>query len=142
MTSVIVPELGEIPEAEISDPRGLMRANCANVSTYVPGRTIPFYKDRELLLRAVQAHAEQDGLRNISYIYDNTDLGIRASARGTKQIEDRWVTYETVWLVSPSSVMSLTTGYFSESYPTREISSFLDSVARAGRHTHQEFDPR
>jgi hypothetical protein len=127
-TSVVVPEVGEIPEAEISDPRGLMRANCITVSTDVPNRTIPFYQDRELLLRAVQAHAEQNGLSNASYFHDNVDLGARAGARGTKKIEGRWATYETIWLVSPRSVMTLMTGHLSESYPTREISGFIESV--------------
>lgn len=66
----------------------------------------------------------------MSYIHDKIDLGVRASARGTKQLDGRWVTYETVWFVSYRSVMALTAGHFSESYPTQELSRFLDSVTR------------
>ena len=45
ITSVIVPGFGEVPEAEISDGRGLMRANCISVSTDGPVRTISYYQD-------------------------------------------------------------------------------------------------
>jgi hypothetical protein len=65
ITSVIVPDFGEIPEAEISDPRGLMRANCIGASDLVPNQRIAFYDDREILLRAVRAHAEQNGLSSL-----------------------------------------------------------------------------
>ena len=94
---------------------------------------MPYYEDRQLLLETVRAYAEQHGLSNVSIFYDNIDLGVRARARGTKQLDDRWVTYETVWFVSPRSVMGLTAGHFSESYPTLEISGFLDSVTRTDR---------
>jgi hypothetical protein len=135
MTSVIVPGFGEVPEAEISDRGGLMRANCVSVSTYGSAHTIPYYEDRQLLLETMRAYAEQNGLGNVSYFYDSIELGVRARARGTKQLDGQWVTYETVWFVSPRSVMGLTAGHFSESYPTQEISGFLDSVTRTDRST-------
>jgi hypothetical protein len=133
MTSVVVAGFGEVPEAEISDRGGLMRAKCISVSTYGPAQTIPYYQDRQLLLETARAYAEQNGLSNVSYSYDSIDLGVRARTRGTKQLDGRWVTYETVWFVSPRSVMGLTAGHVSESYPTREISAFLDSVTRTDR---------
>jgi hypothetical protein len=74
MTSVIVPGFGEVPEAEISDDRGLMRANCISVANHGSAQTIPYYQDRQLLLRTIQAHAEQNGLSTVSYLYDKIDL--------------------------------------------------------------------
>jgi hypothetical protein len=134
-TSVVVPGFGEVPEAEISDVQGLMRASCISLTGDGSVQTMQYFQDRQLLLRTVQAFAEQNGLSNVSYFHDHIDLGVRARARGTKQIDGRWATYETVWFVSPRSVMSLTVGHLSESYPTEEISGFLDSVTRTDHST-------
>jgi hypothetical protein len=135
IVSAVVPGFGDVPEAEISDDRGLMRANCISISTPGPAQTMPYYQDRQLLLRTVHAYAEQNGLGNVSYFHDIIDLGVRVRARGTKQLDGRWITYETVWFVSPRSLMSLTVGHLSESYPTEEITRFLDSVTRTDRST-------
>lgn len=121
---VIVPDFGEIQEAEIDDHRGLMRANC------IHAEKILFYEDRQLLLDTLRAFAEQNGLGYVSYFHEEVPLGIRAGARGTKRISGRWTTYETWWYVSRRSVLSLTVGHDSELYPSREISEFLDSVIR------------
>lgn len=128
---MIAPAFGEVPEAEISDHRGLMRANCIGSPDFGPGNPIAFYKDRQLLLSTLKDYAEQTGLRNVAYTYEITTLGIRAEARGTKQIAGDWVTYKTIFLVSPRSAMSLTVGHVSEHFPTAAIISFVDSVSLA-----------
>jgi hypothetical protein len=135
ITSLTLSGFGEFPEAEIDDDRGLMRANCISVSN---SGSIIFYRDPEFLMQALQAYVQQNGIGNITYRHDIIDLGVRASARGTKQLDGRWVTYETVWFVSPQSVMSLTVGHISQSYPTQEISRFLDSVSRSAKTTSNE----
>jgi hypothetical protein len=131
IVSMIVPAFGEVPEAEISDYRGLMRANCIGSSDFGLSNPIAFYNDRQLLLSTLQDYFVQNGFGNVAYTYKISTIGIRAEARGTKQIAGNWVTYNTIFLVSPRSVMSLTVGNISERFPTAEIISFVDSVSLA-----------
>jgi hypothetical protein len=64
-------------------------------------RAIRYYSDRQTLLQALKAYTDQNGIGNVTYTHKSTDLGIRASARGTKQLSDRWFTFETVRYVLP-----------------------------------------
>lgn len=129
ISSVFVPEIGSTPEAQISDNSGLMRANCIGADDLEISEEIAFYSDKQLLLSTIQSYSEQNGLLNTSYTHERTPLGVRAGARGTKQIDGRWFTYEIVWYVSPRSVLSLVVGHLSEYYPTSAITSFLGSVS-------------
>lgn len=106
-----------------------MRANCISPPGFGPNNPIPYFGDRQLLLGTIRAYVEQNGLTNTHYSHEKTALGIRAAARGTKQINGRWVTYEAIWYVSPRSVMAVTIGHLSNHYPTAAITSFLSSVS-------------
>ena len=73
---------------------------------------------------------EQNGLQNVTYEYNVSRLGTVGSARGYKRLSGRWVTYETQWYVGRRSILSLSVGGPSESYPRRQVVDFLASVAR------------
>ena len=135
--TIFVPEFGEMPEAEIDDERGLMRANCITMPSSKEGLdTIPYYGNRSLLLELVRAYFAQNGVQNAYYTYENTDIEIRVGARGTKMIQGTWLTVETFWYVSPQSSMTLVTAHISKYYPTKEISDFLASVSKATSTAH------
>ena len=125
---VIIPEYGEVPEAEIDDYHGLIRATCISPSGFGPSNPLPLYRDRQLLLDAMQAYMETNGLTNVSFSHRMTKFGIRVEARGYKKIHDRWVTYVINSYVSSGSAMFLTAGNYSERYPTAVITSFLNSI--------------
>lgn len=89
---------------------------------------------KESVISKLRDYAFHNGITAPEFKYESTTLGLRASMRGTKILDDagkpRAVTYENVIYYGDSSIFSMYVGAPSESYPTTRIVEFLKSVTK------------
>lgn len=89
---------------------------------------------KESVISKLRDYAFHNGITAPEFKYEATNLGRRASMRGTKILDDagkpRAVTFESVVYYGDSSIFSIYVGAPSESYPTTRIVNFLNSVTK------------
>jgi len=115
-------------QAEIEYPDGSM----CRAEIYSVPATMPYNADvADSMLRRLAA---RDGLSDIALVSEQTKLGPKHSMRGGKILEGRngsfAVTYFTQVLFTNGSFISMTAGAPASSYPTPEITHFLNSVKK------------
>ncbi|MEQ9190980.1 MAG: hypothetical protein RLQ25_10840 [Alphaproteobacteria bacterium] len=121
--------IGEALEASVSnDETGLLRATCLSSQELGPKNPFPIYADRQLLSESLQAYMEQNGMSDVTYTIESGEFGIRADARGYKQLDGKWATYHATWFVSAGSILGLLVGDSSDQYPSETSMRFIESV--------------
>lgn len=106
------------------------RAECVNVDLSQIGMI-----DKDYFFNFMNQYSEHTGLSYPSFDYKESSLGQVGSVRGYKTLTDddgrqRKITYKAIIYYVNRSIMILYVGCPSESYPTRFISKFLNSIKR------------
>ena len=119
---IVRADLEPIPEATFYGDDYFLRANCITQPT-------PIFFEKDQLLAELERYASMNGLTRVYYNHKVIDLGIVARARGYKEIDEIWVTYETVWYIGEESTFTIAFGGRSATYPPEEILEFEQSVS-------------
>jgi len=124
-------EGGEGLKAQVSNSsiRSMLRAEVVRSAPRLPKSVT-----KEMAFAYLSKRAEEDGLVDPHFEWEETEIGPTASVRGAKTLvrgEDRiHLTYYSRVYYGPSSTFAVTVAGLAERYPTEAISAFLNSVRR------------
>lgn len=112
---------GSVEEAEVVTKTSVLRASCTLVDTEI-------LKNKGQLFYQLSLIAEQIGFEDAETNFSFENGVTKGGIRGSKVDGDVTHTYEVQWYVGDNSVLALTTGGYSQSYPEAEVVRFFDSV--------------
>ena len=101
-----------------------VRAECI----FLDNTKVKAINSQDFLQEVIVNFANNNGLTETEFHYKEDQLGKSANLRGFKKLNNKSATYQTYIYIGKNSIITLSVGGLSETYPIEEVYKFLNSI--------------